>query len=218
MKLSDLRYITQENINEAYINVTSADMYKEAQVFNTHMFDMHRLYWRFRIQSWAVVLISLILVPLLTVLYGRDSDLTQVTVLTAFFWLNFAIAALYIFCFCFFVLYKKLYDWRICMLYSAVTFLNRESIYGILASLILLVTICALLFIMNKIDVRLKDEVGYPYFVQLRITTKTEKFDEPGTELLSFDQFKANELNADGKLEIPSLDPLSNILEKNNEL
>ena len=215
MKLTDLRYITQQNIDEAHINVTSADMYREVHDFNIRMMKFHRMRWRFNIESWLLVFISLLIVPLMTVVNGRDANLLVQTRLTAYFWLNFGIAALYVFCFCFFILRRREYNWKICLLYSLPTLLNREDLFCLLSSAMFAAVCCVLMFVMNRIDTQIREEVGYPAFVELRITTKTENVEEPDTELLGFEKYKARDL---GDTEIPSLGDTGDMLRNNNEL
>ncbi|MBQ9898803.1 MAG: hypothetical protein IJM44_05055 [Ruminococcus sp.] len=215
MKLSDLSYITQENIDEACINVTSADMYREVHDFNARMLKFHRMRWQFRIEAWILVFISLVIVPFMTVVNGRDANLFVMTRLTMYFWLNFAIAALYVFCFCFFILHRREYHWRICLLYSLPTLLNREDMFCLMSSAMLAAVCCVLMFVMDKVDTQLKDEVGYPAFVELRITTKTEDVEEPDTELLGFEKYKARGL---GDVEIPTLGEVGETLRNNDEL
>lgn len=215
MKLSDLRYITQQNIDEAHINVTSADMYREVRDFNIRMMKFHRMRWQFRIESWALVFISLLIVPVMTIVNGRDANLMIKTRLTVYFWLNFAIAALYVFCFCFFILRRREYNWKVCLLYSLPTLLNREDLFCLLSSAMFAAVCCVLMFVMDRIDTQLRDEVGYPSFVELRITTRTEETEEPDTELLGFEKYKARDL---GDVEIPTLGAPGDTLRNNDEL
>ena len=58
MKLSDLKYITQQDIDESHINITSADMYRECREYNSHALAMRRRKWRFLRDFYGMMLAS----------------------------------------------------------------------------------------------------------------------------------------------------------------
>ncbi|MBO4876425.1 MAG: hypothetical protein J5501_00260 [Ruminococcus sp.] len=165
MRLSELKYIGQKELDECHIDVRSADMFREAQDFNAHMLEMRRRKWKFRKDLIAMGALNLILIPIS--LSKPDSQLSLLRHFTdrnatAVLSLLFTLA--YIVLFCFFFIHKKDYSPVKCLLYSL--FLIPASILNIVA----VVFNTILMFFMKKTDDEIKDEPGYPSFPQLHIS------------------------------------------------
>ena len=77
MKLSDLRYITQQDIDESHINITSAEMYKEFQDYNSHMLRMQQRKVRFWVDFYGMMAVDLLLIPVLCILTGKYTQITE---------------------------------------------------------------------------------------------------------------------------------------------
>ncbi|MBR4626832.1 MAG: hypothetical protein IKO47_03905 [Ruminococcus sp.] len=171
MKLSDLRYITQENIDEAHINITSPDMYTEVREYNINMLRMRRKKYIFLCDFWAMLVLNLLIVPVL-VLYSLDLPLTLLRMAEAPLWLHFVLPLVFWGMFGYFWLYRRLTDWRVMLVISAVMIPD-----GIL----FVITTAANTFItwyMRKTDEQIKADVGFPEFVELKTTYIREEVEE----------------------------------------
>jgi hypothetical protein len=189
MKLSDLKYIGQKELDECHFEVKSADMFREAQEFNAYMLEMQRRKWKFRKNLIYMGILDCILIPIglirpdsslspLRHLFDRNTSI----VLSALF--SFAFLAM----FCLFFIHKRDYSWKKCLAYSL--FLIPSNIVNIIT--VIFNTI--LMFFMEKTDSEIKDEPGYPAFPQLHISCPVD-IDalEPGEDMKRFEDADKSE-------------------------
>ena len=171
MDLSDLRYITQENIDEAHINVTSPDMYAEAREYNIHMLRMRRKKFVLLCDFWGMLFMNLLLMPIM-LLYSLELPFTLLMRAGAPLWLHFVLPVVFWVLYGYFILFRRLLDWRVTLLISALM---------IPAGILFTVTAGANTFItwyMRKTKSQIEADVGYPAFTELRTTyirEETEK-------------------------------------------
>ena len=153
----ELKYITQENIDEAHVNITSAEMYKEFKEYNQRMLDMQKKRRRFLRDFWIMVITNIILIPI-GVVFVNISPLYKISGTII---LNLMLTLISLFILVYFVIIRKVYNWKI----------------G-LASSLMLIPVCAgliplavanpiLINLMEKTDSSIRNETGYPHFVQL---------------------------------------------------
>lgn len=153
----ELKYITQENIDEAHVNITSAEMYKEFKEYNQRMLDMQKKRRRFLRDFWIMVITNIILIPI-GVVFVNISPLYKISGTII---LNLMLTLISLFILVYFVIIRKVYNWKI----------------GLVSSL-MLIPVCAgliplavanpiLINLMEKTDSSIRNETGYPHFVQL---------------------------------------------------
>lgn len=153
----ELKYITQENIDEAHVNITSAEMYKEFKEYNQRMLDMQKKRRRFLRDFWIMVITNIILIPI-GVVFVNISPLYKISGTII---LNLMLTLISLFILVYFVIIRKVYNWKI----------------G-LASSLMLIPVCVgliplavanpiLINLMEKTDSSIRNETGYPHFVQL---------------------------------------------------
>lgn len=153
----ELKYITQENIDEAHINITSAEMYTEFREYNRRMLGMQMKRRRFLRDFWIMTIMNVILIPI-GVMFANLSPLYKIS---GIMMLNVMIALISLFLLVYFVVIRKVYNWKI-----------------VLAASLLLIPVCVgliplaaanpvLIYFMEKIDSGIRNETGYPHFVQL---------------------------------------------------
>lgn len=172
MKLDDLRFITQENIDEAHINIISADMYAEAREFNIHMNRMRHKKWLFLADFWGMFTMNLVVIPI-TVLFSIANESTMLFAMNAPWWTAFLLPPVFWTMYGWFIFYRRVYDWRASLIFSLV------MIPAGYAFIISTAANTAITKILNKLDAELRDEICYPYFVELRLTfIRPEKEEE----------------------------------------
>ena len=111
MKLSDLRYITQKDIDESHINITSAEMYKEFQDYNSHMLRMQQRKVRFLVDFYGMMAVDLLLIPVLCILTGKYTQITEPISDNVMFIVSTLLIGLFMAAYVFFVLIKKIFKW-----------------------------------------------------------------------------------------------------------
>ena len=163
MKLADLRYITQENIDEAHINITSAEMYAEAREFNIHMLRMRRKQWLFLADYWGMFILNFISVPIVALL-SMASESTMLISMNAPWWSAFLFPPVFWALYAWFIFYRRVYDWRASLIFSMVMIPAGYAFF------ITVIGNAVITKIISKLDTELKDEVCYPEFVELRLT------------------------------------------------
>ena len=163
MQLSDLRYITQEDLDDAHINITSAEMFEEARLYNIHMHRMQRKKWLFYVDFWGMFLLNLVMVPMIAAfsLANETALIIKLGLPMVVFLLLPLLFAIVYSCV---ILYRKLFEWWI-MLIATLLMLPAGYAYIILALANSFIT-----FIIRNTDEQLKAELGYPHFVELRVT------------------------------------------------
>ena len=153
----ELKYITQENIDEAHVNITSAEMYKEFKEYNQRMLDMQVKRRRFLSDFWIMVAANVILIPI-GVVFGNISPLYKIsgTIIP-----NIMLMLISMILLVYFVIVRKVYNWKIGL---AVSLMLIPVCVGLIP---LAVANPILLNLMEKIDSSIRNETGYPHFVQL---------------------------------------------------
>lgn len=167
MTLSDLKYITQDNIDEAHINITSAEMYTEFRDFNQHMSMMRRRRWRYLSEFYSMLLVDMVLIPIINILSGKYTQLMEPVKEPVLAGLSLGLLVLFMFLYCFLVLYKKIYSWKICLCFTLLTVPMRNSLMWYIIALFYVLLNCWLVQAIRENDDYIKGEVGYPYFVEL---------------------------------------------------
>jgi hypothetical protein len=164
MLLSELKYITQEHIDEAHINITSPEMYAEARDFNTHMLRMRRKRVLFLTDYWLMLGFTFLsfLAGQVIGWFRRPEELCGFLMEP---WIvSTLITWMFIFLFCYFIIYRKMYNWKAGLLISLIP---------VPVTYIFLITAAAnavILRMIDKTDRSIRDEAGYPHFVELRLT------------------------------------------------
>ena len=161
MKLSDLRYITQENIDEAYINVTSPEMYAEVRDFNIHMLRMRRKRALFLADYWGMFMMNAGLVPVI-VMYSLTFDNTPLLRMNAPLWVNFVLPLIFWALYAYIIFFRKIFEWGI-MLGVSLILVPAGLMFLINAGANSIIT-----FFLRRIDEDINTEAGYPGFVELR--------------------------------------------------
>lgn len=162
IRLSEYKYITQEHIDEAYINVTSAEMYSEVQEYNHHVLSMQKSKWRFRRDFWQFLILNIVvfLGGLFMLIMGFKGSLmcriSRENIKPCFFY-----AYILFFALIYFVLFRKNYSWYLGLIFSALL---------VPVHLIFIIAAAANPFIlrmMKNVDDSMKGDAGYPGFAQL---------------------------------------------------
>lgn len=191
MTIQDLKYITPLDIQAAYLNVTSSEMYAEAKDFNMHMYDMQRKRWRFMRDFWLMVVFNVIMLALgvlsaassytslLFYVSGGRGPLGFTTGGNMF--VTLFPVPIYIVLFVWLVLIRKMYDSRLVLVISLMLFPVNYGFIGLTIANVILIGA------MNKVDNEIKDEVGYPHFVELTLSyiRDEENAEEGGMESYS---------------------------------
>ena len=190
MKLSELKYITQDDIDQAHINMTSAEMFSEVQDFNTHMLRMQRERRSYLRDFWAMVGLNAVFIALMMSFgLGRKHSLVYHSGSMGLT-LCFVMALVYILLFGYFIVFRRIHIWRLGLgLTLPMLLLDPAFIILVLANTYILRK-------MDQIDSRIRDEAGYPHFVQLNGSyIRDEESAEDGVmddtaEEYSFDKFR----------------------------
>ena len=171
MDLSDLRYITQDNIDEAHINITSPDMYAEAREYNIHMLRMRRKKFILLCDFWGMFLMNLLLMPVI-LLYSLELPFTLLMSAGAPLWLHFVLPIVFWLLYAYFIFFRKMLDWRVTLLISALM-IPAGILFAVTAGVNTFIT-----WYMRKTKTQIENDVGYPEFTELRTTyirEETEK-------------------------------------------
>ena len=164
--IMELKYITQENIDDSHINITSAEMYGEFKKYNQKMLDMSKIRWRFLRDFWGMWIMNAIIVPFIFILtyfrvlspiiwYGGSTRLCLAVVLISEMLLVYLVGI------------RKMYS---CIMGFLVTLLMLPAN---LCYVMLAVANAVIIYVMGRIDDSIRDETGYPHFVQLRGSYKS---------------------------------------------
>lgn len=164
--IMELKYITQDNIDDSHINITSAEMYAEFKKYNRKMAEMSKRRWRFLRDFWGMWIMNAIIVPFIFILtylgvlspiikYSGSTLLCLAVVLISEMLLIYLVGV------------RKMYSWVMGFLVTLLM-LPANLCYILLA-----IGNAAVIFCMNMIDRSIRDEIGYPHFVQLRGSYKS---------------------------------------------
>ncbi len=181
MQMSDLKYITQKNIDEGSVEVANAQEYAEADKYNAHMILMYKERWKYYYEYAGMILANV----LFFILGGKfiskpgrfgfqSSPLGRLWNNMDVCWIPLIITA---FIFVYFILYRKMLSWK----YGVFASIICSSIS--LSFIIPLVINIPLMIMIRKKDERLSKEVGYPQFSRLNIDTRRKK-SEPDAAVL----------------------------------
>lgn len=167
MKLSDLKYITQQDIDESHINITSADMYRECREYNSHALAMRRRKWRFLRDFYGMMLVDLILLPFLTILTGKYTLPMAPITDPAMSVISLVFIAAFMVMYVIVVAVKRNYNWLICLGYSLLILFFRNWWWMYIVSGGFIALNCFLVRAIKKEDDLLKEQPGYPGFAEL---------------------------------------------------
>ena len=158
----ELKYITQDNIDESHINITSAEMYTEFKEYNQRMLDMQKRRWRFLRDFWGLWLMNAILLPIgvITVLMLMQNG-SLIYAACGMFLPCVLLAAIYLFLMIYFIGIRKLYSFKAGLLISAILIPVNITFIS------LAVANAAVIYFMEKEDSSIRNETGYPHFAQL---------------------------------------------------
>lgn len=158
--IMELKFITQDNIDESHINITSAEMYTEFKEYNQHMLDMQKKRWRFLRDFWGLWLMNVILLPigLLSVMAWKGS---LIYMASGMFFPCVILAVIYIFLLVYFIGIRKIYSWKTGLAISCILIPVTVSFIALAAAN------AVIIYFMEKEDSSIKDEIGYPHFAQL---------------------------------------------------
>jgi len=171
MKLSDLRYITQDNIDEAHINITSPDMYTEVREYNIHMLRMRRKQFVLLCDFWGMFFLNLCLIPII-LLFSLDYKTTLLRIAGAPLALSFILPVVFWLLYGYFIFYRKLLDWRVTLLISALL-IPAGILFAVTAAVNTFIT-----WYMRKTKTEIESDVGYPGFVELQTSFIREEVEE----------------------------------------
>lgn len=161
MKLSELKYITQDNIDESYINVTSAEMFAETQTYNTEALRLLRKRYQFLRDFWGLVLLNAVASFFGFFAISRSNSLLY-RLCGERVGPCFLVTAAFILVFGYFIFYRKYYNWKVGLLITMILLVPVNSCTAVCVA-----ANAVLLHFMEKIDNEIKDQAGYPYFSQL---------------------------------------------------
>lgn len=194
MTTDDLKYVTPLDIQNAHINVTSAEMYAEAKKVNTHMYAMQGKRVRFLRDFWSLLGMNICILVLaaLSCLDSRFSLIYKLTGGVGSVGGNIPLTLLpllfYGAGYIYFILIRKMYNPWI-MLIFAVMLVPMNYI-----CIILVIADAIVVRFMGKIDDEIKNQVGYPHFVELHISTLREG---KGAEEGDMDKFEDGDKSLD---------------------
>ena len=182
------RYVTQKHIDSGVFNVKSAEEFSDVQTYNANMINFRKQRYRFLAEYWWVVGTNALIVPLILYCKPEINPLFQVNI-SDYKWLLYTLCASFAFLFIFFVMHKKDYDWKKCLVYTSLL-VPIDTVY-----IILVIMNCLLMYLFGKLDRQLRDEPGYPHFVQLKVTVIKEEDEKEAEEKYSFDKYKSDVLD-----------------------
>jgi hypothetical protein len=204
MTIQDLKYITPLDIQAAHLNVTSAEMYDEAKKFNMHMYDMQRKRRRFLRDMWGILILNVIMFalaiptatsPFTSLVFKATGGSGPVLMATGGnLPLTYLPAAIYAVAFIYFILIKKLYNWKLILLLSLIAVPTHY------AFIMLAIGNAVLVKKIYETDEEIKDEVGYPGFAELLLSfiRDEESLEEGGMDTYSDDE-KSDDLESERK-------------------
>ncbi len=204
MKIEDLKFITPLDINEAHLNITSAEMYEEAKNFNRHMYLMRCKRWKFLRDFWGITILNVLMIAI-----GAVSATSSYTSLLFFLtggrgpWgmatggnvvVTLAPLALYTVMYVYFILIRRFYNWKMILPMSLVIVPVNYCF------IVLMIFNVWLVIAMNKVDSEIKGEVGYPHFVELTLSyIRDEENAEEGDMEKFEDGDKVDDLESERK-------------------
>ncbi len=158
----ELKYITQDNIDESHINITSAEMYAEFKEYNQRMLDMQKKRWRFLRDFWGLWIMNDKLLPIgvITVLMLMQNG-SLIYAACGMFLPCVLLAAIYLFLMIYFIGIRKLYSFKAGLLISAILIPVNITFISLAAAN------AAVIYFMEKEDSSIRNEKGYPHFAQL---------------------------------------------------
>lgn len=160
--IMELKYITQKNIDECHINITSADMYVEFKEYNQRMLDMQKRRRRFLRDCWGLWLVNLV---------ALSAGLISAVLMSSksvMFLLCILLAAVYLFFMVNYIGIRKIYSWKTGLVISVTGLaLSLILIPMIIPFLALVIANPVLIHLMEKEDSSIRNETGYPHFTQL---------------------------------------------------
>ncbi len=178
----ELRYITQEDIEACHVNVTSADMFREAREYNIYMHDMRQKKLRTTVAYFAVIIFNFIFiagvffvsrnigVPMLM----RSAEFSTLAII------RLILLAAYIVLFIYLVIKRKVFS------YKLTAIMTLPLVFCDLRFTVLLIMNTLVFHLLEKETQEQQNTAGYPGFADLRITyiredetNEAEKVEEP---------------------------------------
>lgn len=157
----ELKYITQENIDDSHVNITSAEIYKEFQEYNGLMLRMQKKRYKFLFDYWLLWGMNAVLVPLIMYvpLIPKFSTILHMDSTSVLPYLLILLASMILLVLV--VGIRRNYSWKLGFIITAIM-LPVSPFYIFLA-----IANAAVIYIMEKTDSEMRYETGYPHFVQL---------------------------------------------------
>lgn len=209
VKLSDLKYVTQENIDSAAVNVTSADMYTEVHELNSHLREMQKKRHFFLGELWGTVsLLFVVLVGAMLDFFMYTPQKVEKCGLTPSIllhisqnvWLCMASMIVLALTTVYLIYIRKIFDWKLAL----VLMLMLSAVHIIF--LIPAFFMPLIVNVMKNLDESIKDDIGYPHFVMLTASyirdeenAKDGVMDEPECKI-SFDDYRIKPEDDEGFL------------------
>ena len=163
----ELKYITQDNIDGAHLNITSAEMYTEFQEYNGLMLRMQKIRYRFLRDFWALWIMNGILVPVILFFTMLEKFSPLIWFGSGMKWLCLAIVVIAELLLIYLIGIRKCYSWKLGFLITAIM-MPANIFYVLLA-----VGNAVVIFVMDRIDSSIRNEKGYPHFTQLHGSYKS---------------------------------------------
>lgn len=209
VKLSDLKYVTQENIDSATVNITSADMYAEVHELNDHFCEMQKKRHFFLSELWGTVsLLSATLIgAMLDFLMYTPQKVEKCGLVPSILlyishnvWLCMGTVIVLTAMSIYLIYICKVLDWKLALLLMLM--LSAVHVMFLLPVFFMPLIIN----IMKKLDDSIKGDIGYPHFVMLTASYIRDEenaedgvMDEPECKI-SFDDFRIKPEDDEGFL------------------
>lgn len=205
VKLSDLKYVTQENIDSAAVNVTSAAMYAEVHDLNDHFHEMQKKRHLYLGELWGTIsiLFSTLFFAMLDFLRYTPQEVEECGSMPSIllhmsrnFWFCMLLVIVLAIMTVYFIYIRKFFDWKLAL--ALMLILSAVHIIFLIPVIFLPIVIN----IMKKFYDSMKDDVGYPHFVILTASyIRDEENAEDGVmDKISFDDFKIKPEDDEGFL------------------
>jgi hypothetical protein len=141
-------------------------MYAEFKEYNQHMLDMQKRRWRFLRDFWALWIMNAILLPI-GLLVDSTTHGSLMYLASGMFFPCVLLAVIYIFLMVYFIGIRKIYNWKVGLAISCILIPATFSFIALAAAN------AAVIYLMEKEDSSIRNETGYPHFVQLRGSYKS---------------------------------------------
>lgn len=167
----ELNYITQTDLEKSCINITSSEMYKEVTDYNEHMIHMRHKKAVYFCDFWGAFLLNIIVFLASLVILIKDLDNLSLALKLGIdnLALCYGFSALLTSAVIYFAFYRKNFSLKLHLpLCALLVCINYVFIISFAADIFLF-------RIIEKLDNSLKNDIGYPTFIQLNTLYHIEK-------------------------------------------